>query len=339
MLFPAARSLLKYKPGLENCFKSDWLHVLHGLMPVNEQTATAGLLSRGRGGIYLITRAYFENRVLKGQLPANLRYILPEWNSEPITGLKDPASIAESIKWGCPAESVLKSVRPISDFDFRKKNLIYSNRQSTITDIIAGIPTAISEAGMTDFRQRRALRREFTRLSEGAYITDGNYYIGEGFVDIDNVVLADFPFSICETAYILEQSDGDRVPGLIIAAGKKQREQNWSYLNLRHPEGEEVIQVLDHLQRAGHRQQKLEELTRSIQEEQGEVISRMKMLAILQILADTGLCQISKQGSIMEIHYHSNITPVFNINDSIAYQEGMREKQTWQEFLAILELS
>lgn len=339
MLFPAARSLLKYKPGLENCFKNDWLHVLHGLMPNNKQTAAAGLLSRGRAGIYLITRAYFENRILKGQLPANLRYILPGWNSEPITGLKDPASIAESIKWGCSAEAVLKSIRPITDFDSRKKNLIYSNRQSTITDIMAGIPTAISEAALTDFRQRRVLRREFTRWPEGTYITDGNYYIGEGFDDIDNVVLADFPFSICETAYILEQSDGDREPGLIIAAGEKQREQNWSYLNRRHPVAEEVLPVLDHLQRAGRRQQKLEEMTRAIQEEQGEMIPRMKMLAILQILADTGLCQISKQGSIMEIHCHSNITPVLNINDSIAYQEGMREKQAWQELLAILELS
>ena len=100
-----------------------------------------------------------------------------------------------------------------------------------------------------------------------------------------------------------------------------------------------MLPVLDHLQRAGRRQQKLEEMTRAIQEEQGEMIPRMKMLAILQILADTGLCQISKQGSIMEIHCHSNITPVLNINDSIAYQEGMREKQAWQELLAILELS
>lgn len=339
ILFPTVRSLLKYKPGLENGIKSSYLHIIHGLMPIRKRTSTIELLSRGRAGIYLMTMACLENVVSHQKLPVDLRRILPVWSPEPVTELKDPELIVDSIKFDCPTESIFKSFCQQMDFDFPGKNLIYSNRQSTVADIVARTPGIISEAAIADLNQRRVLRRQFTRLLGGAFITDGNYYIGEGFSHIDNVVLVDLPFSICETTYIFDQLNGCNRHNLLVTAGEKQQMQNWNYLHQRYPEAAQIEFVLNHIQNVGRKKEKLEELIHSIKDEQGNSIPRMKTLAILQILADTGLCQICKQGSIMEIHYHTNFQRVFNVNESIAYQEGKNEKQAWQEFLEVLNLN
>jgi len=339
VLFPTVRCLLKYKPGLDSCIRNSFLHALHGHMPAEELTDASMLLQRGRAGIYLVTAAYFTD-VLEGcRLPENLRLILPIWTEEPVTAGKNPVDICERIKFGFDADQFFKSIKMKQNFDPEKRNLIYSNRNSTIIDITTQIKGLISEAALADQRKRRVFRRQFEKLPAGTFITDGNYSFGEGFNNIDEVILADLPFSICETIFLLDQVQNGNECEVILTAAEKKLEQNSSYLTQRYPEETEVNQVLEVIQGMKPNRIKPEDLMKTIQLKQGTSLSRMKMLSILEILADSGLCQINKQGSIMEIKHHSEFRPDFDIGKSAAYREGINEKAAWKEFAQTLNIS
>ncbi len=339
VLFPTVRCLLKYKPGLDNCIRNRFLHTLHGHMRAEELTDAGMFLQRGRAGIYLITTAYFTDVMTGSRLPENLRLILPIWTEEPVVAGKNPGDIGERIEFRYDADQIFKSIKKKLDFDSEKKNLIYSNRNSTVTDITKQIKGVISEAALADQRKRKVFRRRFEQLPAGTFITDGNYSFGEGFNNIDEVILADLPFSICETMFLLDQVQNGSECKVILAAGEKKQEQNWSYLAQRYPEETEVNNVLDVIQGVKTNSINPDDLMQSMQSKQGTIFSRMKMLSILEILADSGLYQINKQGSIMEIKQHSEFRPVFDIRKSAAYREGINEKVAWQEFAQSLNIS
>ncbi|MDD3894311.1 MAG: single-stranded-DNA-specific exonuclease RecJ [Syntrophomonadaceae bacterium] len=340
VLFPTVRCLLKYRPGLENCIRSSFLHNLHGQMRADELADESSFLLRGRAGVYLTTTAYFTYLTAGNCLPEALKYILPVGAEEPVAGRTSPDYIYERILFSFNAEQIVKSVHKKLDLNNLKRNLIYSNRNTTVTEITAQIPAVICEAALADRSKRRALRRQFEQLAAGSFITDGNYNIGDEFNNIDDVILADLPFSMCETMFILDQvKTGDELK-LTLAAGEKQLEQNSAYLQQRYPEESEVYKILNWLQgiNGGVIRQELNNLVHLIQEKHGAGISRLKLLSILQILTDSGLCRISKQGSIMEIRYHSGVKSGLDLDKSAAYREGINERKAWRDFASNLNI-
>jgi hypothetical protein len=138
---------------------------------------------------------------------------------------------------------------------------------------------------------------------------------------------------------LLDQVQNGNECEVILTAAEKKLEQNSSYLTQRYPEETEVNQVLEVIQGMKPNRIKPEDLMKTIQLKQGTSLSRMKMLSILEILADSGLCQINKQGSIMEIKHHSEFRPDFDIGKSAAYREGINEKAAWKEFAQTLNIS
>lgn len=76
---------------------------------------------------------------------------------------------------------------------------------------------------------------------------------------------------------------------------------------------------------------KLSDVCSSIQSETTVSITDEKVLSALNILVDLGLCQIDKQGSIIEIKLLPNRQTTLDLADSPNYLEGIEEKKAFAD--------
>ncbi|MDD3854062.1 MAG: hypothetical protein PHD40_10495, partial [Syntrophomonadaceae bacterium] len=76
---------------------------------------------------------------------------------------------------------------------------------------------------------------------------------------------------------------------------------------------------------------KLSDVCSSIQSETTVSITDEKVLSALNILVDLGLCQIDKQGSIIEIKLLPNRQTTLDLADSPYYLEGIEEKKAFAD--------
>lgn len=339
VLYPTVRCLIKYKPALENCINSSLLYCLHGhLDPAVNAAATAHLL-RGRTGVYLMSIAYFEDLMVKNRLPDAVKYILPIWPMEALTKDINPACIYERILFGFDEEQVLSSLHKQWTYNKSKRNLIYSNRNTTIDRLTEQIPGIIIEAAVNDPNRRRHFRRQFEQMDIGTFLTDGNYSFGTAFYNIDEVILADLPFSMWETVFMLDQVAARSELKIMLPLNQEQRDQNSDYLSKRYPDEPAIIAVSDYLQSMSGSiiRQETNELVQLLTDKRGARMSKLELLSILQILTDLSLCQIRKKGNIMEIKYLTKASPALDLDKSPGYHEGIAEKKAWADFVQILD--
>jgi len=100
-----------------------------------------------------------------------------------------------------------------------------------------------------------------------------------------------------------------------------------------YPDQVALSLVLSYLKKAGKLliTGRLSDICSSIQSESSVAITAEKVLAALNILVDLGLCQIDKQGSIIEIKLLPNRQTTLDLADSPYYLEGLAEKKAFAD--------
>ena len=100
-----------------------------------------------------------------------------------------------------------------------------------------------------------------------------------------------------------------------------------------YPDQATLLMVLSYLkkERKPLISRRLSDICSSIQCETSVAITAEKVLSALNILVDLGLCQIDKQGSIIEIKLLPNRQTTLDLADSPYYLEGLAEKKAFAD--------
>jgi single-stranded-DNA-specific exonuclease len=333
ILFPTVRCLVKYKPALSHFIRSNFLYDLHGLQDQTINSAAAADLLKGRAGVYLMTVAYFDSFIHHTQLPDSMQYILPVWPWEAPENRKNGTYITEKIFFNYSKDDILQAVHKGWTYDKNKRTLIYSNRKTTVARLTKEIPDLVMEAAIEQTNKRRYYRRKFERMGAGVFLTDGNYSFGLPFNNIDEIFMADCPFSIWETVFLADQLTAGSKLEIRIPVSREQFEQNSSFLNKRYPDEPEVIKVIDYFKHLSSKTLTgdADSILQMINEWQGRSMSKLELFSIMQILIDLNLCQIRKKGNMMEIMNYAKESPAINLFESLAFREGVAEKEAWSD--------
>jgi single-stranded-DNA-specific exonuclease len=311
------------------------LQLLHGHLNIDERLQGENQFSQGLGKVFAVTGSFLQYYQTKFNLPASLHYILRLWpsaNADMISyaGDRHIDSIGASYNY-----SMYRSTLPLNS----GRALCYANLNRTLTYLRDFYPEVKIEAGLTDMRQRRMVRRDFISTASGILVSDGTHIAGYTKLhDISEVILADSPFGTfeLESLHYCQALNSEVKVG--IAFDKSRVEYNHSFLNRLYPELDMIKAVLKcySQHKFWARTENINSLISKVSAGIGHNISRMEIQAILRILADLGLCRLEKSGSIMAI----NSMELDNISSSVYnspyYLEGLAEKQVLSEWEMVL---
>lgn len=338
ILFPTVRCLKKYQPAISCSFRKGFWYCLHGLQDAALNLNNAARLCKGSPGVYLMTAAYFKNFESGRRLPDALKYILTTWPGDSATDYPGREFINEPIFGGYDEAKIMNMIKQGWDYDNSKRTLIYCNRSTTVSALNQQISGLISETGIDNMRKRSHYRRLFERTKPGVFVTDGSYSYNLPFNSIDEVVLADLPFSLGEMVFLADQAAAGRETIIKLPSDQNLFKQNLSYLNKRYPAEAKITIMADYLNHfaGGTIREDSGKILEMINGRQGSDITELELLSILPVLNDLGLCQIRKKGNIMEIMNFAQKTRSLDLIESSLYREGLAEKKAWVEFSSSL---
>lgn len=334
-IYPSARSLKRQELYLDAHIPEKLLHKLYGNQARDSREESEELLSSAYPGVYLISQAYLRYYLRKKDLPANLSYIV-------VLCPEDlPDNIWESIK---KHEVEVEHFYPSQILNYKRtddikslldKSVVYTNRKSTIEQVSTNIYDPIVEAGINDYTLRERLRKEFEQNKKRTFFSDGvliNLY-GE-ISEVEKIILADAPFGKFEIISLYNQVAASRDIELYISFKESDIENNKQYLNGIFPDISLIKATIAYFQKRKYSHIIENELilANALGKEINKQIKPWNLYPILHILVDLGLCQMKKQGSMIEIKFLAVQNSQLDISNSPYYLEGIEEKNSLDRF-------
>ncbi len=334
-IFPTYRTLVKYRLLLKSYFRTTVLRELHGNIDPHWQPALIDELSRGSNYIYLSTMAFFKYYMRTRNLPENLKYIFYLWLNHSDEHINEYLQGRNSYSLGTIEESRIMPGKP--DFTRGRRILVYTNRNTTLRSFASSRQPLSIEAGVNDRRKRITIRRTFLQASEGILLSDG---VNTGTARLTNtdVYFADIPYSIYEAQMVMDQLAAGEDREARALFGPDDLDFNLRYLQRTYPTGELVQRVLVYFKKLQRNQLRadINKLSSSIGDYLQMDFKPVDLIPVLHIMAELGLCEFEKKGSIMAIKFIKSQNSTVNLGDSLYYLEGQVEKKEfnrWQREL------
>lgn len=336
-LAPTYRVLVKMKEALKQWFCTDALYSMHGHMSANQRLRVEQACVAKNVALYIVTKAY-QNYLsrCKGTIGAGIHII------DLYSGWSELASAGDGA--GNVANDWFRQwhqARP-EEISPQGRHIVYANRICTIKAFQQRANPVFSEVGLTNAQQRRLVRRRFAEASPGILLTDG-YASLEPPGEVDGVWLADLPFSAVEARQILEGLK--TVPAQAVGCLFDQEgvDYNRDYLKRLYPDTQRIKRIFEGLCAlgTGALEGEIAVLCQRLSRLLDMNLSSLDLLPVLHILADLGLCQIKKKGSIMAIMLLSCTQKSVDTADSPYYLEGLESKKvfhTWVKGLQQIQL-
>lgn len=336
LLAPTYRTMIKLRRSLELWFCNASLYSLHGHLPTSQRLLTEQARSARDAGLYIVTKAY---RHYLSRRQIDILQVLPAIDLQADMAVQAEAvdhSAKSSFLAGCNLQSWYAGQS--NHIPAGGRHIIYANRMQTIKAWQQKDRPLFVEAGLSDWQQRRLVRRRFAEAARGILLTDGYaglYPIGE----VDGVWLADLPFSAVEASQILTELGVGLSPAVGCLFNGDGVEYNWSYLKRLYPDAERIKYIYGGLRalNQGVLEGEAAVLCRRLSKILNAPLSPLDLQPVLHILADLGLCQIKKKGSIMAIMLLSHIKNSFDTADSPYYLEGLAAKKAFREWVKELQ--
>ncbi|HNX93253.1 MAG TPA: DHHA1 domain-containing protein, partial [Syntrophomonas sp.] len=341
-IYPTVRSLMKHREMMQAIVKPELLQEMHGLLDSKTRYSVLRKFSKGDAKIYLSTQSFLEylnsprsSLNASIQMPPNLNTVVSFW---PESG--------QATSWWNSSNLNLFNITISPQLHFRKRqaadtdsgrSIIYVNRPASVKNILQQYPQAEVEAGATDPGLRRTSRQRFRHSRSGLLLVDGTHPPGPGQLgEIDSLTLLDSPFAAYELAAVADYVDNLELP-LQLAFTAEDISRNRVYLQRIYPETAKLERIWRSLLGYGCKTLRLEEtevLTR-LGKEIHDGISRLELMASLQIMSDLDLCQFQKSGSIMAIYFLSTQKDALQPEFSPYFHEGKKEKELLERWRSI----
>jgi single-stranded-DNA-specific exonuclease len=334
-IFPTYRTLVKYRLLLRSYFRTTVLRELHGNIDPHWQPTLIDELTRGRNYIYLSTMAFFKYYMRTRNLPENLKYIFYLWSNHSDEHINEYLQGRNSYSLGIIEESRIMSGK--LDFTRGQRVLVYANRNTTLRLFASTRQPLSIEAGVNDRRKRITIRRTFLQAPEGILLSDG---VNTGTARLTNtdVYFADIPYSIYEVQMVMDQLAAGEDREARVLFGPDDLDFNLGYLQRIYPTGQLVQKVLAFFKKLQRNQLRadINKLSLSIGDYLQTDFKPADLIPVLHIMAELGLCEFEKKGSIMAIKFIKSQNSTVNLGDSLYYLEGQVEKKEfnrWQREL------
>ena len=323
---PTYRTLVKYRLLLKSYFRTPVLRELHGNLDPRLVQTLINELSQGENRIYLVTMAFIKYYMRTRSLPDKLKNIFLLWSNHSDEPTNEYLQGRNLYSLGTVEEPRIMPGKP--DFDKGRRILVYANRNTTLRSFTSSKQRLSIEAGVNDMRKRNTIRRTFLQTPEGILLSDG---VNTGAVRLSNtdVFFADIPYSIYEAQMVMDQ----------LAAGEDREAQalfdrddldfNRHYLQRTYPAAELIRKVLVYFKKLQRNplHADIEKLSSSIGNYLQTDFKPADLIPVLHIMAELGLCQFKKKGSIMAIKFIKSQNSTVNLGDSLYYLEGQVEKK------------
>ncbi len=337
LLAPTYRVLLKMRQSLSLWFCNTALHSLHGHLSPKQRSLVERSGSSGEVALYAVSKAYHHYLSQRRDVVWKNAHII-----DLLAGQKETAATMDQhgAKDNIWPECSLQQWHPASldDIPAQGHQIVYANRVQTIKACQDKGYQVFVEAGLSDEKQRRAIRRGFAQASRGLLLTDG-CAISEPLKKVDGVWLADLPFSAAESGQILSELKVGASQAVGCLFNEASLDNNWDYLSRLYPDAKSLKSVFTGLNalKAGGLEGDFPDIRCRLSERMGTDLSPLTLQAALNILVDLGLCQIQKKGSIMAIMLLSSQKKSFDTADSPYYLEGLAAKQAFNGWVKVLE--
>jgi single-stranded-DNA-specific exonuclease len=327
-VYPGFRSLQKHQAIMQYYFNKDNLQPLHGHLSPEIRGPIQNQLASGRGGIYLITRAFLQYYLRGRAMPENLRYMVRMW---PLYGPDHDLSNLNQME----IITLEQDQQPIFyhhpglDTDAGRV-WVYANLAKTVEAWQTNRPGLHIESGLKDMSQRRAVHRHHISASAGGLLSDGTHTAGRTYINtIDELVLADSPLGLYELAAFTDYLPARQELRIGVAFDRASLDYNRKYLQRLYPDQDTVDAVrtcyLHHAAKLGAFQP--DGLVNAIGGLLAGQYSRSEILATLRILADLGLCRYEKSGSISAIILSEAEISAHSMAGTPYHMEGLAEKE------------
>ncbi len=328
---PTYRTLVKYRLILKSYFRTSVLQELHGNLNPRWLQTSINKFNQGENRIYLVTKAFINYYMKTNKLPANLEYVFLLWSNHNNENNIDYLHSLNLDSLGTIEEPVIMPGKP--DFDKGRRILVYTNRNSTLRSFTSSKQRLSIEAGVNDIRKRNTIRRAFLQTPKGLLLSDG-VNTSTGRLSNTDVFFADIPYSIYEAQMVWDQ----------LAAGQDKEawalfdDDDWDfnrhYLQRTYPNAELIQETLAYFKQLQRNQLNtdIDKLCSSIGDYLQTDFKPADLIPVLHIMAELGLCEFKKKGSIMAIKFIKPHKSTVNLGDSLYYLEGQVEKKEFNRW-------
>ena len=334
-IYPGYRSLCKHKPLLQGLFKAGQLHELHGQLSSAARNLTQKQFAAGEARIFLSTQAFLDYYWVRGANPGNgdrhalptaLHYALALWPVEHAS-----LNILEESGVEVCSINIDQHISRVSqvegEYNPTSRGIVYANRASTIQGLNKSIINMEIEAGINDARQRKVARQRFKQTADGLLLMDGTHPDSLAQLGtIQDIMLADSPFGQYELAAATDYMEDEKIT-VSWSFASDDLKKNHNYLERIYPEQELLQLIWQQMLKYGRSMLRTteEQLAARLATDISRDLRPLDLLPALNILADLGLCQFEKSGSIIAIKL-INTHADLNMANSPYYWEGRGEK-------------
>lgn len=331
LIYPTYRTLMKHYSTLKEVFNHDFIKLLHGNIYVKERAELLNDWEEGKPYLFLISQAYLDYYLQNNSLPSKLNYLLNIWPNMSDHFSKEDNIIVNHLFDTRKIELCQEKV----DIDQVERAVIYTNRPTTIEKLTYELENLVIIAGQSDYQKRKKLMQKFLKSKEAVLLLDGAYdFYGNDMTSIDSMLLADVPFSYYESMLAIEQISATEDIKMVTLFDETSIISNKAYLARNYPDVNTVKQVLQYFKslQTNFIKSEIKELNVKVANFIKRDEKSFNILPVLWILADLGLCDVSKQGSIMAINFLKVNNTKLDISNSPYYLEGVAEKIAFMEW-------
>lgn len=328
---PTYRTLVKYSLLLRSYFRTPVLRELHGNLDPLWQPTLINEFYRGENHIYLLTVAFVRYYMKTRSLPDNLKYVFFLWSDHSDEPINDYLQGRNSYNLGIVEESNIMPGKP--DFARGRRVLVYANRKTTLRSFASTRQPLSIEAGINDMRKRNTIRRSFLQTPEGILLSDGVNTGAARLTDTD-VFFADIPYSIYEVQMVMDQLAAGEDKEAWALFSHQDLDFNRRYLQRTYPNTELIQKVLVYFKKLQRNQLRagISKLSASIGDYLQIDFKPADLAPVLHIMAELGLCEYEKKGSIMAIKFIKSHNSTVNLGYSLHYLEGQVEKKEFNRW-------
>lgn len=328
-IFPTYRSLVKHKPMFLSFLRRSALKEVHGHINRRERRNLMNELAQGRNRLFLVTTAFDHYYRRNCRPPEKLSCVFTFYPDQPTREVQEYYKDCNIIS--LQKDSKPRIVTGKADFDPARRVFLYANRNTTL-QAFADRDRLNVEAGINDIRKRKAIRRCFMQ-SGGILISDGAHTGVAGLDDTD-VFFADAPYSLYEAQMVMNQLAAGEDREATILFARHDLQFNRRYLERRYPGIELLKGAWSYFKTRQYRPLTagIDQLSSAVGAYLQKDFKPADLMGVLDSIADLGLCDFTKKGSIMAIKFVKSDNSAVNLRNSLYYLEGQVEKKEFSRW-------
>jgi len=338
LIAPTYRVLNKMQQRLGLWLRDNSLCSLHGHLSAAQREAREQALLSGNPGVYLLSSAYryYLQKKTNQAIDTICSMEILSSQSQAAAGCDEDSWVSGQLVINPDINAYITESKGIPD---KGRFVVYVNRRQTIQRLKALAEPLFLEAGLQDMQVRRMIRCQFAQAKDGFLLTDGNA-CGMPIDELDGILMADLPFSAAEVNLILSGMGVGVSSPLVLRYNQSQVDANRQYLDHLYPDMEYIRAIWSALRNLGQGelQGEISQFCQRFSQITRQGVTAVDLEAALHILADLGLCQFKKRGSIMAIKLKFHAKNGRNISNSPYYLEGLAEKKAFQDLVNRLQL-